>query len=122
MGRHAVYLGIWDPQGGVVREEVSRTTLPVRDRAVRSGFWRLSLEAMKIQTVRARKSRLSRPSCSSRGSPSYPLARHFSTDILYTHHPIEEYERVPLEQEITCISSITCGFSRTGPERPVYLH
>ncbi|OGW60776.1 MAG: hypothetical protein A2V83_02480 [Nitrospirae bacterium RBG_16_64_22] len=29
---------------------------------------------------------------------TYPLARHFSTDILYTHHPIEGYERVPLEQ------------------------
>ncbi|MEK6813500.1 MAG: glycosyltransferase family 39 protein [Nitrospirota bacterium] len=38
MGRHAVYLGIWDPRGGGVREEVSRTTLPVRDRAVQIGF------------------------------------------------------------------------------------
>jgi hypothetical protein len=54
---------------------------------------------MKIQTVRAREIAVVAAIMLVAGIAfTYPLARHFSTDILYTHHPIEGYERVPLEQ------------------------
>ena len=115
MGRHAVYLGIWDPRGAVFgRRCLGPHFQSVIERS-RSGFWRLSLRShedtdgsrQEIAVVAAIMLVAGIAFTYPWPDTSPPI---FSTLIT----PSKGTSGFRWSREITCISSITCGFSRTA--------